>query len=311
MIPRLASFVILVLTAIVLMPLTDTPMAIAARNPFIGTKEAAKETRTNTAAGYPSLLQPFMQRAAMYQQGIRQKMVGLAADIRQNPFGRSFQGFMLLSFLYGVIHALGPGHGKIYTCSYFLSRPGTFKKGLLFGNLTMFFHVLSGSVLILAGSLVLKTSGVMTLEKYSLVLERISYLLLTGLGLFFAMRAISQFWSAKPHEDRPCAVESDMQSLVITALAVGIVPCPGAALILLFSLSTGILPAGLAAMICIAVGMAITTSMFAVLTIAFKNSFLVLAEGNQRLFNTAYALISLGGAACITILGSTLLIGSF
>jgi hypothetical protein len=35
--------------------------------------------------------------------------------------------------------------------------------------------------------------------------------------------------------------------------------------------------------------------MFVMLTIAFKNNFLVLAEGNQRLFNYAYALIYLGG----------------
>lgn len=286
-------------------------MAHAARNPFIGAKEARETSRKEPAFGYPAFLQPLMQKSALLQQAIKQKMVRLAGDIRREPFGGSFRWFMLFSFLYGVIHALGPGHGKVYACAYFLSRPGTFKNGLLFSYLTMFFHVLSGSALVLGGALLLKTSGAMALENAGPILERISYSLLAVLGLLFAVRASARLRANQPSNQDACPDAADLKSLMITALAIGIVPCPGAALILLFSLTLGILSAGLGAVFCIAVGMGLTVSLFAVLTIGFKNSFLALAHGSQRWFKATYGALSLGGAACMTTLGLVLLLGSF
>ena len=284
--------------------------AQAARNPFITSKRADNTPDQQPAVGYPAFLQPAMQKIVTVQFAIRQNMVRLAGDIQQHPFGHAFRMFMLFSLLYGMVHALGPGHGKVYACAYFLNRPGTIRRGLLLSGLTMLIHVLSGTVLILVGALVLKTSGAMTLENASVVLERVSYGLLAGLGVFLAGHTIMQLRAKTIHISDRCMDASDNQSLFVAALAVGIVPCPGAAMILLFSLTLGILPAGLGAMICIAAGMSFTTGLFAILTIVLKQRFLVLAEGNRRLFTAAYTLLALGGAVGITTLGSVLFIGS-
>ena len=282
----------------------------AARNPFIASKQADHTPDKKPAIGYPAFLQPAMQKIVTVQFTIRQTMVRLAGDIQQHPFGHAFRMFMLFSLLYGMVHALGPGHGKVYACAYFLSRPGTIKRGLLLSGLTMLIHVLSGTILILVGALVLKTSGAMTLENASVVLERFSYGLLAGLGVFMAGHTIMQLRAKTIQNVDNCLDASDNKSLFIAALAVGIVPCPGAAMILLFSLTLGIMPAGLGAMICIAAGMSFTTGLFAILTIVLKQRFLVLAEGNRRLFSISYAFFALGGAAGISILGSVLFIGS-
>jgi len=309
MIRRFTAMILLALSVLALMPFHQ---ARAARNPFISSQRTKDAPAKNPATGYPAFLRHVMDKIAVAQQTIKQKMVRLAHEIQQRPFGRSFWGFMLLSFLYGVIHALGPGHGKIYTCSYFLSRPGTFKKGLLFGNLTMLSHVLSGTALILVGAFVLRTSGALTLENSGVYLERVSYGILAALGLFLTGRAIYEYRTGKGHSHADhCPQTSDMKSLVVTALAIGLVPCPGAALILLFSLTLGILPAGLAAMVCVASGMAITSSLFAFLAIRVHKTFLTLAQGNASLFNTTHTLLTLGGAMCISALGALLLLGSF
>jgi nickel/cobalt transporter (NicO) family protein len=226
------------------------------------------------------------------------------------PFLTGGDTFMLLALLYGAVHALGPGHGKVYACAYFLNRPGTIKKGLLLSCLTMVMHVLSAAMLILAGALILKTSGTLTMENASVVLERVSYGLLIGLGLFLAGHTISQLRSRKFYDHHRCPDMSETKSLVVAALAIGIVPCPGAAMILLFSLTLGILPAGLGAMIGLAAGMSATTGLFALLTIVLKGRFLDLVEGNRRLFSTTYTLLTLGSAGAITSLGLVLLIGS-
>ena len=290
---------------------TGVDDAPAARNPFISSEQGESPPPRRPLTGYPAFLQPLMQKVAVVQAAIKQQMVRLAKEIRQNPFSSQFWGFMLLSFAYGVVHALGPGHGKIYTCSYFLSRPGTLKKVLLFGNLTMFIHVLSGTVLILFGALVLKTSGAMTLENSGIILERFSYGLLVVVGLFIAGRIIRELRKGHGHgHSHACPDQGDMKSLIVTSLAVGMVPCPGAALILLFSLTLGILGAGLWAMLCIAAGMAITTSMFAMGAMGFRRTFLSLADGHDRVAGSLYAVISIGGALCITLLGAILLLGS-
>jgi ABC-type nickel/cobalt efflux system permease component RcnA len=284
--------------------------AAAARNPFISSQKNEQPPPKSPMAGYPAFLQPLMEKLAVIQHTIKKQMVQRAKDIKQDPLGLSFWGFMLLAFSYGVVHALGPGHGKIYTCSYFLSRSGTVKKVLLFGNLTMFMHVLSGASLILFGAFVLKTSGAMTLENSGIVLERFSYGLLTVVGIFISSKIIYEFKKGH-HHSHGSPDRADMKSLVLTAFAVGIVPCPGAALILLFSLTLGIFIAGLWAMLFIALGMAITSSMFAIGAVLFKKAFLSIADGNDRLAAGVYIVISLGGATCIALLGLLLLIGSF
>jgi nickel/cobalt transporter (NicO) family protein len=279
----------------------------AARNPFISSKTSQVAPQKDPMSGYPAFLQPAMEKVALFQASIKQRMVSLTLQIRHQPLGRAFWGFMLLAFTYGAVHALGPGHGKIYTCSYFLSRPGTVKKVLIFVNLTMFTHVLSGTVLILFGALVLKTSGALTLENAGIYMERFSYILLVIAGLFISAKIIRENRNGNSHTyDLP-----NQTNLLLTALAVGLVPCPGAALILLFALTMGILTAGLWAMLCIAAGMTITSAIFAFGAMVFRKAFLGLFNKNQHLVTVTYLILSLGGALCISLFGSILLLGSF
>jgi len=296
----------LALVATVCVRVTHTA---AAQNPFIASETRKSAPAKNPMAGYPKFLQPAMAKVAALQNTIKQRMVRLAREIKQHPLGGAFWSFMLLSFAYGVVHALGPGHGKIYTCSYFLSRPGTFKRVLLFGNLTMLAHVLSGTFLILFGAFVLKTSGAITLENSGALLERFSYGLLVCVGAFIAGKTIVEMRAGHGHS-HDCPDTAELKSLLITALAVGIVPCPGAALILLFALTLGILAAGLWAMLCIAVGMALTTSLFAFGAIGFRRTFFFLAQGSNRALSGVFSALSLGGALCIASLGLILLLGS-
>ena len=63
---------------------------------------------------------------------------------------------MLLAFAYGVLHALGPGHGKVVVVSYFLSRDAQIMRGFLMGLQIAVFHVLSAAVVVALADLVLR-----------------------------------------------------------------------------------------------------------------------------------------------------------
>ena len=55
-----------------------------------------------------------------------------------------------IAFLYGVIHAAGPGHGKALVGFYFLKQGGSFKKAFKMGYLIALVHATSALLLFLA-----------------------------------------------------------------------------------------------------------------------------------------------------------------
>jgi len=58
--------------------------------------------------------------------------------------------FFLLfaSFIYGVIHALGPGHGKALAFSYFSSRKSSYSQAFVISFFTAFIHIVGALVLV-------------------------------------------------------------------------------------------------------------------------------------------------------------------
>jgi ABC-type nickel/cobalt efflux system permease component RcnA len=76
--------------------------------------------------------------------------------IRDGQTSASLLIGMLLAFAYGVLHALGPGHGKVIVVSYFLSRDAQIMRGLLMGLQIAVFHVLSAAVVVALADIVLR-----------------------------------------------------------------------------------------------------------------------------------------------------------
>lgn len=53
-----------------------------------------------------------MVQSILWQRDVNQQMSGLLKAVASNPT-RAGGSLLLFSFIYGVLHALGPGHGKI------------------------------------------------------------------------------------------------------------------------------------------------------------------------------------------------------
>lgn len=296
----------LILPLILVLALTCA-MASAAQNPFTGA--GGDRNSQETALKGPAFLSPLLKDIAAYQAQIRSRLTGFAKDIKDRPMGRSFWMFLALSFAYGVVHALGPGHGKAFAVSYFMSRPAGFRSGLALGNLTMAVHVLSATSLVLAGYFLLHGSGAMTAEAAQGALETASYALLAGMGLFLAVRA---FRASRNDRDKtlPAPHRADHGSLALTALFAGLAPCPGAALVLAYAVSQGVIWTGLAAMLAISLGMGLTTSGFALAAIGARVAMLSALKGQGGLLGAASLALAMLGALGMTALGSLLLLGS-
>ncbi len=285
--------------------------ASGAPNPFITPKKQAEAQARREAAApkLPAILQPFIQSIAKWQFELRKRMAGFARDIREAPFGASFWLFMLLSFAYGALHALGPGHGKVFAVSYFLNRPGGLASGMAFAVLSMFCHVLSAAVAVLAGKYILETSMSASVDRLGETLELVSYGLLTSIGVGMFVKTLWDLRGGVHAHSGAESADGPSRGLAAMALAAGIVPCPGAALVLIFSISLGIQATGLLALFCISLGMALTISAFAAAAIVSRGSLLRIASRRKPLYEKLHVGLSLAGSLAIVFFGGLMLAG--
>jgi ABC-type nickel/cobalt efflux system permease component RcnA len=167
---------------------------------------------------------------------------------------------VLLAFAYGVVHALGPGHGKVVVVSYFLSRDAQIMRGFLMGLQIAVFHVLSAAVIVALADLVLRqalggapgeVAGV-RLASYGLIALiglgmtgqalRRSYLRRHGIEVSDACCDHGHAASPPDHYGQTDPGRRVEQGAL--SLGVGLVPCTGAVLILLYAIANDILFAG-------------------------------------------------------------------
>jgi len=273
------------------------PCMAAAQNPFL--ERGGESTETEESEGGvtpPPFLQKVPQRIALWQKNLRDGMADVGRDIQDHPFGASFWLFLALSFAYGAIHAAGPGHGKTVVASYFLNRHGTVRDGILMSFLIALIHVGSAVALIMSLYAVLKTTGMSSFEQASPILQRISFALLFLVGVFLFSKTLHELISGGEKAADSSQEASVKGGIVVTALATGIVPCPGAAIVLSFAIIIGIPGVGLVSMVCIALGMGLTISCAAVATILARRAVFHVTGQNRKAFLWAYGIISFAGS---------------
>ncbi len=103
--------------------------------------------------------------------------------------------------------------------------------------------------------------------------------------------------------------EFDWRSAWTAVAAVGMRPCTGALIVLSFALLNGIVLGGIASVLAMAVGTAVTVSVLATLAVTAKNLAVTFAGGGRG-GNTVHAAIEIAGAAFIFLLGAMLLAAS-
>jgi ABC-type nickel/cobalt efflux system permease component RcnA len=252
----------------------------------------------------------------------------------------SAEALMLGSFFYGVFHAAGPGHGKAVMTSYLLSHGGNIRISLLMATLAAFCQGIVAILIIygliyLAGWLPRETSFAVQWS------ERLSFFLVAALGAWLMFRAVNiiyQSWcigknshstehtlkhnhdygtyiKSCNHDHLPSQEQvdaaSDWRGFLGVVLSIGMRPCSGAILVLVFAKAFGIAWFGIGAVFAMAAGTAITVASIALLTIKARDtasSLLNRKVGNWVMVPTGIALL---GGTFIMVLGIGLLSLSF
>jgi ABC-type nickel/cobalt efflux system permease component RcnA/ABC-type uncharacterized transport system substrate-binding protein len=261
-------------------------------------------------------IQRLMAEVRAVQKELNLRLNGFASAIKADPFGPALWTFLGLAFLYGVVHAVGPGHGKTVVCSYFLSNPGSFFSGALMGNAITFVHMLSAAVAV-GVAYMLFSSGMGGFQAASRALQPASYALLVLMGVFLTGKAVLDVSRGGLVAEPACAIDHgaladavNIRRVLAVSCVTGLVPCPGAAVILAFSIGLNIFWAGMGALVLMAAGMGLTTTLFAWAAVAARGLTLRMSGRSATVFNRVYAGLSICGAASIAVFGAVLLAGS-
>ncbi len=276
------------------------------------------------------------------QHAFYRKLAKAVKRIKSDYTFEAAWSLIVLSFLYGIFHAAGPGHGKTVISAYLLANEEQVKRGIMLAVLSSLMQAVTAIVIVMTLVMVLGMAG-RSAQRSVIYLEQASYALICCVGLYMLWRALAPlFWRAPaavattgttvPHQhhdhdhvhDENCGCghqhipqPKDLKkpvSLVQAAsiiFAIGIRPCSGAVLVLVFANAIGIVIAGIGATFAMAVGTAITVSSLAILTLVSKNLALSLLGGRTAWLDTGYRVLSVVGAGLILLIGIVLLMGSF
>jgi nickel/cobalt exporter len=292
-----------------------------AANPFEGRAAPSSENPSDRLEGTQRATGPLaaLGRALLTFQREANRLI--AQHMRAIREGEGWLPLVIgagLAFLYGVLHALGPGHGKLVVLSYFLSREARVGRGLLMGLQIAIFHVLSAIVVVTLADLLLRRAfGGPPAEVAGLRL--FSYGLIASIGAVMLLQAIRRSQQRRAgivvadgccgahvgHDHRLAGEARERVQQGGLSLGVGLVPCTGAVLILLYAVANDILFAGVLLAVAIAAGMAITMGGLGILSVIARQA--VASRIDARTEGGRLAAVSdYGGALAIMTIGAVL-----
>jgi nickel/cobalt transporter (NicO) family protein len=97
--------------------------------------------------------------------------------------GSAFWTLMALSFFYGIVHAVGPGHGKAVVSSYVLANRQTLRNGILLAFIASLAQAVGAILLIIVATLLLHLTSV-SITNTTYQFEILSDVLIVLLGVW-------------------------------------------------------------------------------------------------------------------------------
>jgi nickel/cobalt exporter len=356
---RLRGVILTMLVAVLVACTVDIVSAQAA--PF----GASHPAGAMSASGFTGWI--FAQQAAFYRS--------LSGFIRASKDdGAAMWGLFGISFLYGVFHAVGPGHGKAVISSYLVANEETWRRGVVLSFASAGIQSIVAIVVVAIAAVLLgataKTIGLtvhlVEIFSYGLViLIGLRLLYVKGRGFLLACRELT--WTPAPvlaltsgHSNKTlrlptprlgamtlrggqCMVDgcaghehgfhchddnhesawghahgpgpADLAGAggwrrgLSAVVAVGLRPCSGAIIVLIFALAQDLFWTGVGATLIMGLGTAVTVAAIATLAMSARQIASRVAKARAGFGMLTMRAIEVGAAALIVAFGTLLLAG--
>jgi ABC-type nickel/cobalt efflux system permease component RcnA len=261
-------------------------------------------------------------RLSRLQGELQQRMSAFIRALHGERSSLVWASLLALGALYGVVHTLLPGHRKTVLFSYFMSEDARPVHGVVAGVSLAILHAGAAITIVLGSYWLIESSLNVAVSRANEIVQDLSAWLIVALGSLFLFTKVRHALSHSRHHHGPArAVEDDnppvepvhrahhpgtRAPLSLPAIVLsGLVPCPGSTVVLLFSLSLGIVSVGIATVSAISFGMAVTLSVISVATITLKRTILAREGPVAHLLHHG---IEIGAAAVMLLFGVALVL---
>ena len=287
---------------LVLSLLAFSPTESVAQNPFApppGGQPAAAAPATE-----PSAFAVMFRKMIDMQRTMVRDIGRYMRDIKEGTSHSAIWVGMGFAFLYGAVHAVGPGHGKMVVASYFVGHEARIGKGLLMGVQIAVTHVISAVILVSLVDLTFRQflGGVPAESKG---IRLVSYGLIIVIGLYLLYRAVMNAFFNGAGGPSQRHHHGDGRRQTVLAVIAGMVPCTGAILVMLFALANDILLFGIILVAAISAGMALTMSTIGAVTVLFRRAVVGAADKISAAERPVALALEHAGAILILSVGIT------
>ena len=238
-----------------------------------------------------SLIARYFLTIQSIQRGLHIKLSDALRAIQIDGFRASII-LTAFSFVYGVLHAAGPGHGKVIISTYLLSHESQLRRGIALSFAAALTQGLTAMVIVCFAFWLMKLSMVQTRGIVNHV-EVLSFAMVALVGfyitcmqaqslrrkIYLSRKAIDNCADGSKKCDhhhglgvRELEKELSLRSFIGIILSIGIRPCSGAVIVLLLAFSLGHVAAGLFAVLAMSLGTAIAIALLAAFSVYFRRT---------------------------------------
>lgn len=333
---RLSAALLLLLACLLLVP----PVAAQAPGAF---GRPAPGTATAAPAGEPDMYDRAMMEVRRLQATLYRELAGAVRVLKTDYSLSAAWALVTISLAYGVFHAVGPGHGKAVISAWLLANTRALRQGIVLAVLSSLAQAVSALVLVYGGAWLFGLAGQRLLDS-AWSLEQASFALIAAVGALMLWRLARGSGHhghdphdqahdhahhdphGHPHDDHhghahddhhghahlpaPTGQPLTLRHALPIIAAVGIRPCGGALIVLVFALANGLWLAGAGAVLAMSLGTAVTVSALATITVLFRDLALRLAAARSAWPGRIETGLKLAGGLTLLAFGTVFLLAS-
>jgi len=258
---------------------TGIPAEANITAPILPAQEATKPPVVEQPL--PTSTSWLQSRLTSMQQNIQEAITNL----KEKGTLLAYALFLGTSFLYGLLHAAGPGHGKALVSSYLFAGDHRYTKALSMAGLIGIVHTFAAFLLTLViyGLFDLFFNAFFTnVTYYATKLSALMIIAIAGYLGWQKIQSLRAFkrtpkivsFSEHPFTCKCSACSPKSQSTDWgVVLSAGVIPCPGTITIFIFALNTGAYLLGFLAALSMSLGMSSVIAITAIASVFTKNRF--------------------------------------
>ena len=196
---------------------------------------------------------------------------------------------LVVSFVYGVIHALGPGHGKSLAFSYFMANKSSYTKAFAISQASAFIHIVGALILVIVSIFVLQSVLNNFVNDSVEILTKFSAVLIMALAIYILYRKVKNKgcscssccstpakttqspWSTVEPKTTNSLKPNFMKQDLYFVITSGIIPCPGTVVLFIYAFVLETYFAVILASIAISFGMGLVIFASSFLGVSVKN----------------------------------------